>query len=405
MLMTRLLARLTLCLAALAAPAAAQNIFAPVIEVNEDVITGYELQQRLAFLEVVSPLAASEERARESLIEDRLRQQAVAQFGLTATEDQVLAAMTEFAARGGLELEQFLNVLSEQNISEQTFRDFVSVGIGWRDLIRGRFGNRVEVTEADIDRAVAASTQGSALRVLLSEIIIPAPPEELEAVLALARQISETTSFAVFSDAAQQFSATASRDRGGRLDWTPITDLPEPLRPLLLSLTPGEVTDPIPLENAVALFQLRDIQETERPAPTFEAIEFARLFIPGGRSEAALAEAARVAAEVDTCDDLYGVAFGDPEEVLQRDTLAPAEIPNQIALELAKLDENEVSTALVSTDGTSLVFLMLCGRTAAIAGEEINREAVANQLRQERFTGFADSYLEQLRADARIRDK
>lgn len=402
--MTRLLACLTLCCAALAAPSHAQNLFAPAIQVNEGVITRFEIQQRQAFLQLVSPARATEERAREGLIEDRLRQQAVAQVGFTPTEDDVLTAMTEFATRGNLELDAFLDVLKSEGIAEQTFRDFVSVGIGWRDLIRAQFGNRVQVTSEDIDRALAASTQGSSLRVLLSEIIIPSPPEQQEAVLAEAQRISQITSFAAFSDAARRFSATASRERGGRLDWTAITALPEVLRPLLLSLAPGEVTDPIPLENAVALFQLRDIQETGRAAPQFSAVEFARYYIPGGRSEAAFAEARRIEAEVDVCDDLYGIALGAPEEVLARDTLAPADIPQDIALELAKLDDNEVSTNLVSADGTNLVFLMLCGRTAAL-NEDLSRDAIADRLRQERFSGFADSYLEQLRADARIRNR
>lgn len=403
--MTRFLSCLALCgLTALAAPSHAQNLFAPAIQVNESVITRFEIQQRQAFLQLVSPAQASETRAREALVEDRLRQQAVAQVGFTATEDDVLNAMNEFAARGNLKLDEFLGVLRENGIAEETFRDFVSVGIGWRDLVRAQFGNQVEVTTADIDRALAASTQGSSLRVLLSEIIIPAPPEEEAAVRAEAERISQITSFAAFSQAASTYSATASRERGGRLDWTPITNLPAALRPLLLSLAPGEVTDPIPLENAIALFQLRDIQETGRVAPDYSAVEFARYYIPGGRSEAALAQAQRVANDVDVCDDLYGIAQGQPEEVLQRDTLAPADIPQDIALELAKLDDNEISTALVSSDGSNLVFLMLCGRTASL-NADVSRDAIAERLRQERFTGFADSYLEQLRADARIRNR
>lgn len=404
--MTRFLTRITVCLTALALPVAgmAQNIFAPIVQVNEDVITGFELEQRQAFLQLISPARASEELALQELIDDALRRQALAQVGFTITEDEVLTGMSEFAGRGGLQTEEFVKLLASRGIAEETFREFVSVGIGWRDLIRARFGNRVEITEADIDRALSASTQAGSLRVLLSEIIIPAPPQEAAAVLARAEEIAQTTSFAEFSAAARRFSATASRERGGRLDWTPITNLPSALRPLLIALAPGEVTAPIPIPNAVALFQLRDIEETERSVPEYSAIEFARYYIPGGRSEAALAEARRVAQQVDVCDDLYGVALGQPEEVLARDTLAPEDIPQDIALELAKLDEDEVSTALVSADGSALVFLMMCGRTAASTAE-VSRDAVAAQLRTERLSGFAESYLEQLRADARIRDR
>ncbi len=402
--MTRLLTAVATCALLIDGPAAAQNPFAPVIEVNEDVITAYELSQREAFLRIISPANASPEAARTELIDDKLRNQALRQAGLSLSESDVRDGMEEFAGRADLTADEFIQALESRGISEETFRDFVAVGIGWRDLIRARFGNRVQISEAEVDRALAAATAGSGLRVLVSEIIMPAPPQQAAAVLARAERISQIRTEAEFSAAARRFSATASRGRGGRLDWTPITNLPPALRPLLLALAPGEVTRPIPIPNAVALFQLRGIEETDRPVPEYSAIEYARYLIPGGRSDAALAEAARVRAQVDVCDDLYGVALGQPEEVLTRETLAPADIPQDIALELAKLDSDEVSTALTTSDGQALVFLMLCGRTET-ATEDVSRDAVATRLRQERLSGIAESYLEQLRADARIREK
>ena len=95
------------------------------------------------------------------------------------------------------------------------------------------------------------------------------------------------------------------------------------------------------------------------------------------------------------------MARGQPVEVIDRQSLAPADIPRDIAVELAKLDEGEVSTALTLAEGQTLVFLMLCGRTAAI-NESASREEVANALLQQRISAFADSFLEQLGADALI---
>jgi peptidyl-prolyl cis-trans isomerase SurA len=170
---------------------------------------------------------------------------------------------------------------------------------------------------------------------------------------------------------------------------------------LLLALAPGEITDPIPLPEAVAIFQLRDIEETGSMPEEFAAIEYAAFFLPGGRSEAALADAARLRARVDVCDDLYGEAVGQPEDVLQRETVTPGNLPADFAAELSKLDPGEVSTALTRSNGQTLVFLMLCGRTAAV-NEDADRAQVANSLRQARINGYAESFLEQLRADARI---
>lgn len=95
------------------------------------------------------------------------------------------------------------------------------------------------------------------------------------------------------------------------------------------------------------------------------------------------------------------MAKGQPEGVLDRETAAPADLPRDFAIELSKLDEGEVSTALTRSDGQALVFLMLCGRTQE-QNAEVSRENVANNIRQRRLVGFADSFLAQLRADARI---
>ncbi len=407
--MTRFFSALATCACLISfpfggSPAFAQNLFAPAVEVNEDIVTRFELQQRELFLRIVSPARAGAENARQDLIDDALKRQALREVGLAISDAQLQDAMEAFAGRAELTANEFIQALEQRGIARETFADFVSVTTLWGELIRGRFGSRVEVTEADVDRALATVGQTSALRVLLSEIIIPAPPQRAAAVLAQAERISQLRSEAEFSAAARRFSATASRGRGGRLEWTAITDLPPVLRPLILALSPGEVTAPLPIPNAVALFQLRGIEETERAAQTYSAIEYAQFFIPGGRTEATLAEAGRIRAAVDTCDDLYGIAQGEPEETLQRETLPPADIPQDIAIELSKLDEGESSSALLSSDGSALVFLMMCGRTPDL-GEDVDRDSIANQLRNERLNGFSRSYLEQLRADARIRDK
>ena len=104
---------------------------------------------------------------------------------------------------------------------------------------------------------------------------------------------------------------------------------------------------------------------------------------------------------MDQCEDLYGVAKGQPENVLDRGAKAPSEIPQDVALELAKLDPGEVSTALTRANGQTLVFLMLCDRVTE-SNAETSREAVKNKLRHRELEGYAALLLEQARADARI---
>ena len=394
---------LGLCLVACALPglAAAQGLFSPAITVNDKVITRFEVEQRARMLQLFRAPGDAQKLAREQLIEDRLKMEAAEAAGIDVTTEGIDAGMEEFAARANLSREQFVAALSGGGVSEETFRDFVRTGVLWRELVRARFVARVQITEAEVDKAMAAVTGDASVRVLLSEIIMPAPPPQAQAVMARAERISQITSIDAFSAEARRYSATPSRGRGGRLDWMPLTQLPPALRPIILGLAPGQVTDPLPLENAVALFQLRAIEETDSPAPDYAAIEYAAYYIAGGRSDAALAQAQRLRDSVDNCDDLYGFAKGQPEEVLERGAKAPGEIPRDIAIELAKLDPGEISTALTRADGQTRVVLMLCGRTPEI-GEELDREEVRLRLQNQRLESLANGFLAQLKADARI---
>ena len=377
--------------------AAAQSQFGPSILVNNRAVTGYEIDQRARLLELFRTPGASRELAREQLVEDRLKQTEMARVGLQLSEEGLQSAMEEFAGRANLTLDQFITLLGQNGVAEETLRDFVAIGISWRDYIRTRFGGQATISEAEIDRALSATSGGTdGIEVLLSEIIIPAPPPRAAQALATAERISQTRSTDAFSAQARQVSALPSRNNGGRLGWLPISNYPPQLRSLILGLGTGEVTDPIQIPNGVALFQMRGVREVPTARPEPSQIEYAAYYIAGGRDVAR-----NLADQVDTCDDLYGVAQGQPAAVLERDSLPPAQIPQDVALELARLDPGEVSYNLTRANGQTTVFLMLCNRVTA-GRENADRQSIETQLRSRRLAGFADALLADLRASATI---
>lgn len=381
-------------------PAAAQNLFAPRMVVNDRVITEFEVQQRAQFLRLFNTPGDLEEEAINRLIEERLQLEEARRMGIRIAPDQIRQGMEEFAARAELTAEEFVQAVGEVGIAPESFMDFVEAGLAWREVMRMRYGGRITVTEAEVDRALSLTAQRGGIRVLLSEIVLPDTPETAAEVRRIAAEVSQITSIGAFADAARRFSAAESAARGGQLDWVPLANLPEALQPMLLRMQPGQVTPPIPAGGAIVIFQLRGIQEGEALPPTAISVEYARALVPGAGTAAAEAEVARLRARADTCRDLAGLLRTAGEDAFAFEVRPLSEVPTDIALELARLDENEISTNL--RQGGAVVVLMLCARTP---GGELrpSREDMRERLTSQRFAALSDALMAELRAAADIR--
>ncbi len=403
----RLKTLLAMCLAfCLAAPPllAQGDPFAPVLYVNDSAITQYELDQRILFMQVVNTPGDIEALARKALIENRIQTLQARLQKIEITDEALQAGIAEFAGRANLTSEKFLAGLAERGVDPQTVRDFVRAGLLWRDVVRARFGPRVTISNNEVDNAMAPTALRGGVRLLLSELIVPAPPDQAKDAMALAEDLSASLSGeAAFAEAAVQFSAAPSAPQGGRIDWLEADNLPPQIASMLLGLAPGQVSPPIQLPNAVAIFLLRAVSETGRPPATAVAVKYAQVLFPD--TPDGLAAAAKMQADADTCDDLYGLAKGLPPDQLVIETSPPARIPADVGLQLAKLDPRESSLALRRAG--SRVLVMLCSRTVVREGEGAEnptRDQVSARLYNQRLAKLADAWLADLVADAIIRE-
>lgn len=372
--------------------AAQEASFGPRLYVNDRVITNYELAQRTLFLKLLRAPGDNEAEAMKGLIEDRLRSSVAEQQGLSLTAEAVLAGTTEFAARANLTAEQFVEALGQGGVAPETFRDFVSAGLIWRDVVRAKYAGSVTISEAEIDRAIARLKQATTTRMLLSEIVIPGA----EGAAILEKVKREKFTETAFYAAALRYSKASSSETGGRLDWVPLANLPSDVREAVIALKKGEISEPVRVPGGLAVFLLRDIAQdpTETLAPI--EVKFAQYLMPNDP-----ATAAQVRARVDVCDDLYAVAKGLPEDRLSVETLPLGQIPAAVGAELATLDPGESSTAI--TRGPWRIFLMLCSRTA-VQDIAPQRDDIRNLLINGRLGGLAERYLSELKADAIIRE-
>ncbi|MFV0243778.1 MAG: peptidylprolyl isomerase [Qingshengfaniella sp.] len=377
----------------------AQNLFAPVMRVNDGAITEFEIRQRAQLMTALRQTGNDRDSVLDALIEDRLKLDAAKAAGIEPGFDEVQLGLDDFAARVNLTGEELLQALGQGGIAPETVRDYVRVNLAWGELVRGRFARQARASDAEIDRALALGTGSGSARVLLSEIILPLTPELAEVTEERADAITQITTTAAFEDAARRFSVSPSRTNGGRLNWVALSELPGPLAPVLLTMRPGEVTDPFPIEGGVALFQFRGIEDIRPPLEGNVSLSFARKrMAPGTDLAAAKAD---LAGQTDGCLDLYGVYPGVSEQELSNETATRAQLSPSLARVLATLDPGEIGILPPQTglDGGSLV--MLCARTET-REDSLTRDDVAQQLFLRRMNSYAEGYLAELRADAFI---
>jgi peptidyl-prolyl cis-trans isomerase SurA len=156
------------------------------------------------------------------------------------------------------------------------------------------------------------------------------------------------------------------------------------------------VSDPLVVPGAVVLFLLRDVDLDPAAEPVRVTVEWAEALVPNDP-----AEIARLRAAVDVCYDLNGDAADLPADRVTITTQPASEVPSDVAMELARLDPGESSVALERSGFTR--FLMLCKRDIE-REEPLSRDAVRERLIGQKAESLAETFLEELRASAIIRE-
>jgi len=396
---------LVLILGATPAVVTAQSLYSAAVTVNGNAVTYFEIQQRARMLEALGTVGDVNKQARKNLVDDKLRLQAARSMGLAVTQDELKTGIEDFAKRTNIDAQQLTDGLAQRGIYQETLEDFVRSGILWRKVIQTKFQGKARLSEAELDTAMALGTTAVGASVLLSELVMPLPQGQEAETIQLAGTIAgRIHSYSDFEEAALTYSAAASRANGGKLDWMPITNLPPEVGKSIMTMSVGAVTAPIQIPNAVAIFQLRGIRDNRAIAAKTIAYDYASLLLDGGKSEATLAQAQKIAGEIDTCGDLQARAENLPEGRFSRVVTPVNKIPRAIRGEISNLDANEVSYTLTRGENNEfLVFLMLCGRTNSLS--EGNRQQVRTALFNQRMEAFGTGYLQELKGDAIIIQK
>ena len=382
-----------LCLFAFSESKAQANfLLAAKIQVNNSVITQFELDQRAKFLGALKFTGNHSELAQTQLIEERLKQSEAQKLNITASGFEIEDALKRFASRANLTVKEFIKELKRLEIYPDTFRSYVETEVIWQKLVNKKFGAQSSVSNLQLQRAKSISKFEDTIQVLLTEIIIPFSKDDRSENENLANLLKQIKSTEEFSNAAQKYSKAPTAAVGGRVKWQNFDRLPGIIKPLILGLSPGQVTEPIMLTKAIALFQLRDIREIKTDRTQLELLDFIKV-------KSDLKYLSFVQDNFHNCSDLEAIIGGQTEVTLTRKKLLSDEIPNTLVPVLDNLDQNE--SEIVVADGQSQLVIM-CERNNQLNSTAQTLEQDKNVLQTNRLKHLARSFLETLKDNARI---
>lgn len=372
------------------AQTATKASFTPVKFVNNQAITGYELSQRMAFLELLGFDGDLKNEAMTGLIDDRLRLAMAKSMNLSLSSEDVMAGMEEFASRGTLDAQGFLNAIGEQGIAPETFRDFVSAGLIWRRVISTRFGDSVIISDAAVDRALTNMIVTDAQTVTLAEIVLNAGGDRRNQALALARNLQiDFIKGRSFSDAVRAVSIGPTAGSGGTLAPKRLSELTDDVAVLVRGLSAGEISTPIILDDKLYIYQMVENGSTPVAEAGAPSVDYAQVTLGSGK-------VADLRANVDSCDDLYDYASKNGLTVTRNNRGQSGGLGV-----LQTLDAGEIAGPLNGTAGPMAV--MLCAR-GIDPMQTASRDEIKLLLKNQRLAAMSEVFLSELRADALIRD-
>ena len=372
--------------------AQANFLLAAKIQVNNSVITQFEIDQRAKFLGALKFTGNHIELAQTQLIEERLKQSEAQKLNISATDFEIEDALKRFASRANLTVKEFNKELKRLEIYPDTFRSYVETEVIWQKLVNKKFGAQSSVSNLQLQRAKSISKFEDTIQVLLTEIIIPFSKDDRSEKENLANLLKQIKSTEEFSNAAQKYSKAPTATVGGRVKWQNFDRLPGIIKPLILGLSPGQVTEPIMLTKAIALFQLRDIREIKTDRTQLELLDFIKV-------KSDLKYLSFVQDNFHNCSDLEAIIGGQTEVTLTRKKLLSDEIPNTLVPVLDNLDQNE--SEIIVADGQSQLVIM-CERNNQLNSTAQTLEQDKNVLQTNRLKHLARSFLETLKDNARI---
>jgi peptidyl-prolyl cis-trans isomerase SurA len=193
-------------------------------------------------------------KALDELIDERLKLQEAKKLDVVASNDDVDRILTGMAERNKMSLPDFTEHISKMGADVSAMRERIKASLSWADVIRRRYGQQIVVATRDVDHLVSGIEGQDNVELRVSRILLTVAEDDQKRV---AQRLTEGERLRREYSGCATMSALANGVAGARFDDLgdrKPSSLPEPTRSLLLNAHDGEMLPPTIGEAGVELW-------------------------------------------------------------------------------------------------------------------------------------------------------
>lgn len=391
------------------------NVRKPTAIVNETVITGTEVDQRIALIVAANQLKITEEDRQHlrvqivnQLIDEALQIQEAKASDITVGSPELTQSFDAVAKRFNRSPAEMRTYLRQIGSSERSLRRQIEGELAWSRFLRRKVEPTVNVSDEEVQAILDRLKKSEgAEEYHVNEIYMSATPDRAQQVHAAMVQMIDKIQKgeAQFGYFARSFSEASTRAVDGDLGWVRGPQLPEELAHAASTMQVGQIAGPIEVPGGFSILLVVDKRKvlTADPRDSRLALKQMTVTFPKGTTQAQatarVSEFANVTKTIHGCGDVEKVAASIGADVVDRDSIVVRDLPPALQEILLKMQVGESSPPFGSAeDGVRT--LVLCGRDDPRGGQLPGKEQLQGQMEQQRVNLRATQMLRDLRRDA-----
>lgn len=383
-----------------------QNIQAISAIVNDEVISRYDVQQRVQLIISTSGIQPTkdnvirlEKQALRSLVNEKIQLQEASKLDVPSSDDEINLMLERIANGNQMSGEQILQLINSQGVKSDTLLNQIKAELLWNKIVRGRYGSYVNVNEDEVsivyDRTIESIGKE---QYEVSEIFIgyENEEEEKEANILAKRLVEQLREGVAFAPVAQQFSQTSTAGQGGYLGWVTDGQLDKTINSKLKQLGKNQISEPIKTLNGIYIIKLNERTEAGGKNPLRNQFDLMTVtFEKNNRSDAENFSKEFVSCKrIEKLIDKY-----NEKEINNLGKRTLSELPKELHQELLSKYAGETLNPRISGDYIDLI--LICDRKDDI-GLQVSRENIEDNIYAQKIGMMSRRYLRDLRRDAVI---